>query len=816
MMGRTSISQRLLALAVSAALLTLSGLGCAIGQSVVVVTATPSPEPTSTFIPATSTPIPTPTIAPSPTAAPFVAIAQAHAALQNGDYQTAVGIYKSVLQQPVLSVDPSLRAQAAFGLGEGALREGLFADSVAAMTSYITENPTDSQIPEAYFLRGDAYLGLSQWAKAIADFQAFLKGRPGIIDSYAYERIGDAYLALGQPTQALTNYDLAASSSRGLKPMLTLREKVAAAFLNARSIDKAIAQYDAILAAAQDDDYKAGIALAAADALLRFGSATTAYGRYQEILAKYPMTFPAYRAMQALLKAGMQVDSLLRGKISFNSGDYSDVIITLYNYTSNTPIAKIDPSVYLMLGRAYREVGNIAAANTSFQTIIDNYATNELVGDAWLEQGRTLFLQNNYQGAIDRYKALAEKYPNSSQAPEALWRAGYIYSTLGNQEQSLATFEILGTKYPKSQPAMDGLFQAGMTAYNQGNPGRAQRFFSLLAQNGTGDLKAAGYLWLGRLYQINKQNDLAVLAYREAAKADPGGYYSLRATDLLAGRGPFVAPAALDWSYNSPAEIAEAEAWLRSTFKITTEGALWPLSPVLANDPRMARGNELWAAGAYEDAKGEFAALTEDNKKNPLALYQLASFYYRSGLYRECIETAAVLIDGANIQTYDAPKYIASLRYPIAYYDLVLPTAQKYGVDPLLVFSVIRQESLFQGFATSYAQAQGLMQIIPSTGTYIAQKLNWPNYQNSELYRPFVNVPFGIYYLAEQLRTFDGNVYAALAAYNGGPGNSADWLRISNGDPDLFLQAVSYDETKLYITRIYEQYEVYRAVYGTK
>ncbi len=219
---------------------------------------------------------------------------------------------------------------------------------------------------------------------------------------------------------------------------------------------------------------------------------------------------------------------------------------------------------------------------------------------------------------------------------------------------------------------------------------------------------------------------------------------------------------------------------------------------------------------AYDDAKGEFAALTEDHKKSPLALYQLASYYYRLGLFRECIEAAAVLIDGAKIQTYDTPKYIASLRYPIAYYDLVLPSAQKYKLDPLLVFSLIRQESLYQGFVTSYAQAQGLMQIIPSTGQYIAQKLKWPNYSNSDLYRPYINVQFGIYYLAEQLQTFDNNPYAALAAYNGGPGNSAEWLRISNGDPDLFIQAISFEETQLYVSRIYEQYEVYRAVYGAK
>jgi soluble lytic murein transglycosylase len=197
-------------------------------------------------------------------------------------------------------------------------------------------------------------------------------------------------------------------------------------------------------------------------------------------------------------------------------------------------------------------------------------------------------------------------------------------------------------------------------------------------------------------------------------------------------------------------------------------------------------------------------------------MYQLATYYYRIGLYREAIETTAKLLDNAKIPTSDAPKAIAALRFPIAYYDLVLPNAQKYNIDPLLVFSIIRQESLFEGVATSYAAAQGLMQIIPSTGAYVARKLSWPDYQNSDIYRPYVNVTFGIYYLHEQLDTFQGNVYAALAAYNAGPGASSEWFRISNGDPDLFIQAISYDQTQTYVRRIYEQYDSYRDIYGAK
>lgn len=808
----------LLTLSVALSGFTLVSLACSVTthSPIIVVTATPS----QIIVLPTAVPQ---TVAPTLSNAPNVVLVQADTALRNGNYDAAVSVYQSILDQQATSVDAQLRADAAFGLGAAALREGKFTDALVALTHFIEAYPNDSHSAQAYFLRGDAYMGINDWKGAIANFQLYLQKRPGWIDSYAYERIGDAYLALNDPANALSSYAQAvgggSSSLRGLGPLLTLREKVAAAYLNAGNLKAAVEQYDAILSASKsltapnEDTYRAGIALQAANALANAGD-PAAVERYQAITTTYPTTPAAYQAMLVLLKDNIKVESFLHGKISFAAQDYNDAITALYNYTSNTPLSKIDPVVYMMLGRAYREAGNTAAANTSFQTIIDQYPTSTYYGDAWLEQGRTLFLGKKVQEAIARYKELAEKHPDVPQGAEALWRAGYLYSTLGDTESSLATFEILGTKYKGTDWAMDGLFRAGMAAYNQKANARAERLFALLASTGNGNLKAAGFLWLGRLYQIEKQTQLARQAYAEASNADPGGYYSLRANDLLAGHGPFVPPAKIDWAFNSPAQIAQAEQWMRQTFKITQTGDLWQLSPTLAADPRMIRGTELWAVAAYDNAQGEFKALIDDNQTTALALYQLASYFYGIGLYHEAILACAKLLDNAKIQTMNAPKYIAALRFPIAYYDLVLPVAKKYNLDPLLMFSLIRQESLFQGIVTSSASAQGLMQIIPTTGDYIATKLKWPDYQSGDLYRPYINVEFGAYYLAEQLKTFDGNIYAALAAYNAGPGATAEWLRISNGDPDLFIQAIEFTETQTYVRRIYEIYGTYVSIYG--
>jgi soluble lytic murein transglycosylase len=149
------------------------------------------------------------------------------------------------------------------------------------------------------------------------------------------------------------------------------------------------------------------------------------------------------------------------------------------------------------------------------------------------------------------------------------------------------------------------------------------------------------------------------------------------------------------------------------------------------------------------------------------------------------------------------------------YHDLIIAEAQKYGLDPLFMFSLIRQESLFEGFVRSAANAHGLMQIVPATGEQIASELNWPPaYDSDDLYRPIVSVRYGAYYLAKNRDLLGGNLYAGLAAYNAGPGNAIVWNELAGNDPDLLLEVIRFQEPRDYIRAIYEIFNTYRTLYG--
>jgi soluble lytic murein transglycosylase len=83
------------------------------------------------------------------------------------------------------------------------------------------------------------------------------------------------------------------------------------------------------------------------------------------------------------------------------------------------------------------------------------------------------------------------------------------------------------------------------------------------------------------------------------------------------------------------------------------------------------------------------------------------------------------------------------------------------------------------------------------------------------LYRPLVSVRFGTFYIAEQRDRFEGDLPAALAAYNAGPGNALIWRELAGGDPDLFVEVIRLQQPYDYIRTITEVYAIYRDLYAS-
>lgn len=735
---------------------------------------------------------------------------------RNGYFEEAAGIYRSLLNAGDVTSSQH-RAEAAFRLGQVALRAGYNEQARDAFSLYIDDYPAEARLAHAYFLRADARLGLSHWNEAIDDLERYLLLRPGLIDSYVHERIADAQMALGMTEAALENYQRAIQAKRSKVPLLILREKLARIDVEHGRYAEAVAQYDAILTVARNAPYRAEIALSAAQVTLDSIDVETGLARLTAVAENYPGTSAAWAAQEQLSRHGTAFDGFRRGQAAFVAGDAQAAIEALNQFATAHDSTAIPAELFLLLGRAYRQIGNFQAASVAFQTLIDRYPQDPLFGDALLERGRTRFLAGDSPAAIEIYLALADEYGQlANAAGEALWRAGYLYGTNGQTTLSRQVFTRLAERYPDHELTTHGLFIAASAAVRDEEWLIAQGLYERIAALTSGEDQAAAHLWIGRIALGKGDTETANEAFDQAIAAAPDSYFAARGGDFRFGRQPFQAQSAYRFDFDEAAERNEAEDWLRRSFNIDDANELWRLSEALKNDPRMIRGRELLALNVFDEAFNEFEDLVDEARDggDVLSSYRLAIYLRDMGVYRESIIAAADVIIASGQGTLDVPQFIARLRFPAYYIDVIRPAAEERAIDPLLMLSLIRQESLFDSLATAAAGENGLTQVIPSTAQYIAEKLAWPDYRHADLFRPYAGVAFGAFYLDEQLTLFDRNAVVALAAYNAGPGRAYDWNALSGGDPDLFMTTITIDSTRHYVQFIYRNYNIYRELYG--
>ncbi|AIS52076.1 lytic transglycosylase catalytic [Thermoanaerobacter kivui] len=159
--------------------------------------------------------------------------------------------------------------------------------------------------------------------------------------------------------------------------------------------------------------------------------------------------------------------------------------------------------------------------------------------------------------------------------------------------------------------------------------------------------------------------------------------------------------------------------------------------------------------------------------------------------------------------------YFLKKIYPLKYKEYVVYYSSEYGIDPYLVFAVIKVESNFNPNAVSSKNAIGLMQILPETGSWVAKKIGIKNYKEDLLFDPKYNIQIGTWYLSYLLKTFDGNVQLAVAAYNGGSGNVDNWLKDKRFSKDgKKLHNVPFPETDRYIKKVLGVYNLYKILYN--
>jgi soluble lytic murein transglycosylase len=747
-------------------------------------------------------------------------VAQADANIHNGNFAQAITLLEANVQQPD-AFSRTEQIDNLYNLGIAYLREARYADALGAFEQ-LTALAGEQTPTAVHFFTGQARNALGDYPGAITAYQTYVSANSDL-GAYIYPRLAEAYAAIGDAANAQLAREAAAAAPAHRLTEIANRRALAQLYLDAGNYAAAIAQYDAMRDLAMTEITKGEMAYLAGNAELLAGNTEAAYGRFQQALTAYPRAYDTYLGLVKLVEAGQPVDEFQRGLVNYYAKSYEPATAAFARYIAANP-ESYNPEAHLYAAWSYEALGNLTAALAE----LDSFAQSDPATAAF-ERGLMLARAGDLPGALTNYDFYLQNYPDGEDAPAVAWRAALNVENQGDVATAVARYTALADAYPWFEDTPEALFHAGWLANQSGDMDTAVTLWTRAAQTyPTNEYGSAALVWLLRTlpgYSPTHAGDgsgvpdpqkLLEQIRQQAEAGTAVNYYALRARDIVQGMAPFtaVAPFQLPTPEEEAAAQNEAESWLRAQLGLEPGTDIRSLPPALANDGRLVRGQKLWQSGLYEEAKRELEEVRQAYAQDALSSYQLALFFRDLGLYRSSILAAARLPILTGQTVFTMPPFMGRLMYPAYYGDLLLPLAQQYGYDPRLQFALVRQESLFESFATSSAVAQGLSQVIPDTGAYIAQQLNWPNYENEDLYRPFVGLIFGAFYLDQQLRAFDDTPHAALSAYNAGPGNAARWYEAAGNDLDLYFETVNFAETRLYLDRIFEGYVIYRFLYS--
>lgn len=785
-------------------------LACNIPSSVsptVTPFPSPSPKPTS-GVTATPEVLPIST----PTLAGPAELTALQEALFQGDYERVKIESANLLSH----ADAGVRQEALWLRARALYAQKDHVTALQTILELLRQNPPAARLAQAYFLAGEIYRTLGRRQDAASAYRTYLLLRPGVLDALVREREADALLESGDVVAALSAYDAAWQAPR-LDDGLRLRLKMARARLKLGDYGGAINLCDEIIQQSDNDYLKAEAEYVAAQAYESMGQRSQAHERLKRAVHAYPRAYYAYQALADLIGHNVPVDDLDRGIVDYYAGQYGVALEALNRYILNYP--ENDGTALFYRALTLEAMGRYEEALAALDMFLVRYPSHPRWSEAWQHKA-DLFVavRGDYNGAANLLLQLTTTNPTDPNAPDWVFQAARLYERAGEFDAAIATWESIISRYPSSAQAEEGLFQAAILRYRQKDYAAAMTAFQRLLLTATStEGRARAYFWIGKTAQAQGNLQAAQEAWRQAQALDPTGYYSERARDLLMGRSSFNLTSLPNLQVNWEEERRAAASWLRLTFSYPADLDLSSLGD-LAKDERWVRGSELWALGLYDEAHAEWDALRQAVASDAAASFRLIEAFRRLQVYDLAILSARQVLNLAGLTdsaaSLRAPAYFSHVRYGPYYVEILAPLAEQEQLDLLLLLSLVRQESLFRPSARSSAGAHGLMQIVPETADSLARQIGWPaNFTADDLTRPIVNLRLGVHYLASQRNYFGGNIYSALAAYNAGPGNALEWSRIADGDNDLLVEVIRFQETRRYLRQIYEIYAIYRRLY---
>ena len=473
-----------------------------------------------------------------------------------------------------------------------------------------------------------------------------------------------------------------------------------------------------------------------------------------------------------------QKDYYLLGRTYFKNGLYKKAYDCLnksymsssWGYLSEIYRMRGDYKKYLQIFEHNYKLYSKNIEEEDLQTILQNYAVSYQGGEKEGWYSLLLLSHNNNAAGQDYIMYRLLRFEKADVQNDLYYK---IYKM-----------------FPKGKYASDALANLFWSAYKNKNYKEAYNLGTEHIKNYPNTIASPGVIfWMGKLAERQGNQSEAKGFYQKVLDNYPDDYYAYRASRHI----------------NSPHN---------PNWKVKTSHRLPEKSPVIKFPLKLSGISEDNANLINTILKlNDYKLIGEIDKENKAIQswinYKEGNFAIAAVLARDAIAEAEVKPDFSD--------GIYKLAYQLHYQEYINNSAKDFRLDPFLVTALIREESYFNPKAGSNVGARGLMQLMPSTASYIAQKNGIKYSGASSLYNPQKNIELGCAYLDYAKERLYENNLLAIASYNGGPNVVRKWkdtLEYKNFDE--FIEHIPYPETREYVKKVYRSYWVYLNIYNKK
>ncbi len=408
--------------------------------------------------------------------------------------------------------------------------------------------------------------------------------------------------------------------------------------------------------------------------------------------------------------------------------------------------------------------------------------------DAAYYLARAHMRAEDYPAALAAWADFAERFPRDDRVHEATYYRGWLHLDREEFEEALPGLREYVARYPDGARYDRARWYVGWALFRLGRFEEAREHFADMGRRGGYLDGAKARYWEARsLRELGREGE-AVAVFERLAEDYAFTYYGLLANVAL-GR-PALPP-----REHEPPPLPSA-----LLERLAADDA-----DLAALRGLLAQGEPYRATRFYEAEHPERAV--RDTLERTL-VEQAAGDAYAA--FRDAGRT------GSRLRTAPTDRTMLEWlhTFPRPFDTFALAAEQELGTDPLLAWSHMQIESHYHPGLVSYADAQGLLQLIQRTGQNVSEALDEP-YTEGMLMNPAVNVRYGMWYLGALVEEFGGQLPLAMCSYNAGAHSMHRWVEENADLPfDAFVEEIPYDQSREYVKRAIGVYAHYLYFYA--